>query len=65
MDFMSVWRMHRIVVSTAPHNEIGIMIGATDLIDDGCIIAMRNIPYAPNFSKILASTMEPAAGAST
>lgn len=35
MDFMSVWRRHKIAVIAAPHMEMGITIGARLVKRDG------------------------------
>ena len=42
MDFMSVWRMHRIAVLAAPHMEIGITIGATLVKNGGVYSSYAN-----------------------
>lgn len=35
IDFISVWRTHKIVVKTAPHIEIGRMAGAIVVMHEG------------------------------
>lgn len=49
----------------APHIEIGITIGAILIKTVGYMVPIRINPYPPSFNRILAKTMDPAAGAST
>lgn len=54
-----------ILVTTAPVNEIAISGVVRAVRVFGTSIMNRAIPYPPNFSRIAASTMDPAIGAST
>lgn len=64
--FKSVCRMHIILVIKAPQEQNTIKTKERDFND---IIENREIsrvsPYPPNFSRIAASIIEPATGAST
>jgi hypothetical protein len=53
------------LVITAPVIDTAISLGDKYIIFLGNIIISRQIPYPPNFSRIAASTILPATGAST
>jgi len=61
----SGWRIQINLVAIAPVIEILISIADENITIFWNIIDIRAKPYPPNFSKIAASTMDPAIGAST
>lgn len=64
-DFRSVCRKQIELVIIIPHRD-RIMNGYDIVFVSGSkIIEIRIMPYPPSFSKMAASTMEPAIGAST
>lgn len=65
IDFRSVWRIQIILVTIAPVNDREISGVDRDISVFGIIIMNRAIPYPPSLSKIAASTIDPAIGAST
>lgn len=64
-DFRSDCRMQMSLVATAPVIEMLIRSLAEELTMFWNSIDMRAKPYPPNLSKMAASTIDPAIGAST
>lgn len=64
-DFRSVCCRHVRFASVAPHRDSTINGKNKSVFIVGIICIIRMIPYPPSFSRIAASTMEPAIGAST
>lgn len=64
--FKSVWRIHTILVTRAPHEQNTIRgkeINFIDVVTNNEI--SRISPYPPNFRSIAARIIDPATGAST
>lgn len=64
-DFKSVCCKHVRFASVAPHMARMINGRNTSVFTIGRVCIIRIIPYPPSFSKMAASTIDPATGAST
>lgn len=64
-DFKSVWRKQIELVIIIPHNDSRRNGYAILFVKGSRSCRIRIRPYPPNLSKMAASTMEPAIGAST